>query len=148
MLTQTTETAIRIMIHLARQEGEEPIPIREVGIAVGGSATYVAKTIRRLVEGGLLRSFRGAAGGVRLASSSETITLLAIVEAAQGVLEENYCLTVSSDQPVCAFHMAMVETRAAVTASLSRWSLHMLSRPTPENASCRMLFASSSGPPT
>lgn len=144
VLTHTAETAIRAMIHLARQPGSDPVPIRRVGVAVGGSGTYVAKTVQRLVAAGLLRSTRGAWGGVALAAPADRITLRAIVEAAQGVFGEDYCLGAPSGSHPCGFHRAMVEAREAMLGALSRWSLRELAAPGPDHPICKMSFA----PPT
>lgn len=141
MLTQTTETAIRVMIFFASTRPTEPVSVRQLGDAVGGSPTYLAKTLRDLVRARLLESFRGTAGGVKLGAAPEDVTLLAIVEAAQGPLIESYCRTAPADYETCPFHRAMLELRSAAIDVLSKWTLAALAEPCAVGPYCKMLLS-------
>jgi Rrf2 family protein len=122
-LHYSTETAVRVLAHLATRSDDRPVPLRELGEAVGGSSTYLAKTVNDLVRARLLLSFRGARGGVVLARASERITLLDVVEAVQGELGASYCADAPTGEAVCGFHEAMVEVRRAMARILGRWTL-------------------------
>ena len=76
----------------------------------------------KLVRTGILRSTKGAHGGVVLARGPEEITLLAVIEACQGLLTANYCQAIVSHEAVhlCSFHQAMNELNS-VTVNTGRF---------------------------
>lgn len=135
MLTQTSESAIKCLIYLVHYGGTEPVPPRQIAEHINASPSYMAKITRMLVKTNILRSHRGSLGGVSLSRAPETISLLDVVEACQGLLVGNYCESIREHQlPVCAFHSAMVEVHEATTSVLRRWNLAMLSAcPSPQN---------------
>ena len=92
MLTKTTISAIRALVHLGLHGGGNPVSPRRMAEQLGESPTYLAKVMRLLVRTGILRAHYGAAGGVVLNHDPESITLLAITEACQGTLLANLCL--------------------------------------------------------
>ena len=51
----------------------------------------VSKLLKSLAQAGLVASFRGSAGGYRLARAADTISLIAIVEAMEGPLGMTEC---------------------------------------------------------
>ena len=127
MLTQTSETAIQALIYLSRREQNSPISPREIAEALDASPTYMAKIARMLVKANILRSHRGAMGGVTLSRRAADINLLEIVEACQGMLIGNYCDSMSGHvEPVCGFHTAMVEIHHATINVLKKWSLEKM----------------------
>lgn len=147
MLTQTSELAIRSLIYIGLEGGDEPLSPKRFADYLECSPSYLAKTIGMLVRSGILRSVRGAQGGVLLARSPDEITLLDIVEACQGLLVGNYCQAISGHiDPVCAFHAAMREVHQKTTETLSGWTLaDLLETPTSENLdggpnACKMKF--------
>jgi len=145
MLTQTSETAIRALIYLALHGNGEPIPPRQIAEEMDASPSYMAKITRMLVKANILRSHRGALGGVSFSRKPDEITLLNIVEACQGLLIGNYCETIKDHiDPVCAFHQAMVEVHQATLGVLMRWTLaDLASRPRPAgcNLGCKINIA-------
>jgi Rrf2 family transcriptional regulator, nitric oxide-sensitive transcriptional repressor len=148
MLTQTSESALKALIYLVHYGGPEPVPPREIAEQIGASPSYMAKITRMLVKTNILRSHRGSLGGVSLSRSPESISLLDVVEACQGLLVGNYCEGISDHPaPVCAFHQAMVEVHEATISVLSKWTLAKLAQaPAPgdgrtPNTSCKINIA-------
>lgn len=145
MLTQTSEIAIRVLLYLVVKKVDSPVSPRRIALDLDASPSYLAKITRDLVKAGLLRSHRGAMGGVTLAHEPDKISLLDIVQACQGLLVGSYCQGISDHpDPVCSFHEAMKEVHDSTVEILSRWTLAMLAeRPGPadsmkEPLSCRM----------
>lgn len=146
MLTQTSEIAIKALMVISVRQRGQPIAPRRIAEIVGCSPTYLMKTLRSLVKVGILRSQRGARGGVTLAREPETIALLEVVEACQGLIVGNYCQALGPDQMpgVCAFHQAMEQVYAATVGALSQWTLaDLTARPGPVDpklitGQCRM----------
>jgi len=145
MLTKTSETAIRLLVLLAQRSADTPLSPREIAERLNSSPTYTAKTAAQLAKAGLLRSHRGAQGGVTLALAPAEISLLAIVEACQGRILGDYCQPSDKLELVCAYHEAMHQVHEAVLRELRRYTLaDLVARPAPCGAlasavKCRML---------
>jgi Rrf2 family protein len=132
MLTKTTVSAIRALIHVGLHGSGGPISPRRIAEQLGESPTYLAKVMRLLVKAGILRAHFGTAGGVVLHRPPESITLLAITEACQGALLANLCSETGNMAGACAFHQAGAELHQAILGVMSRWTLaSFLSNPSP-----------------
>lgn len=132
MLTKTSLSAIRALVYLGLRNSGDPIPPRRIAIALGESATYLAKVIRHLVKAGILRAHRGAGGGVVLHRPPEAVTLRTIVEACQGTILGDFCNATEDLSRVCALHRAGAELHRAIVEVLDRWTLgDFLARPEP-----------------
>jgi Rrf2 family protein len=132
MLTKTTVSAIRALIHVGLHGSGGPISPRRIAEQLGESPTYLAKVMRLLVKAGILRAHFGVAGGVVLHRLPESITLLAITEACQGTLLANLCSETDNMAGVCAFHQAGAELHQAILGVMSRWTLaNFLGNPSP-----------------
>jgi len=84
MINQTIETAFRVLIFLGSQDANHLVSLQDIHDVVGGSATYLAKITAVLSRSGLLSSQRGAQGGLQLGRDAKKISMLEVVEAAQG----------------------------------------------------------------
>lgn len=123
MLGKTSVSAIRTLLLLAQQEDGVCLPPRKLAECLGESPTYLAKVTRHMVKHGILEAAKGAKGGVRLMRRPEDVTLLAIVEACQGTIVGNYCLSSRPSLHHCSFHKAAMELHHAITGVLERWTL-------------------------
>ncbi len=79
--------AVRIMVYLALQNGSHPSRKQDIAEAEEISPDYVEQILIRLRGGGLVMSHRGARGGFTLARDAHQITVLEVLEAAEGPLE-------------------------------------------------------------
>lgn len=147
MLTQTSEIAIRALIMIAMTPEGKMLTPKEISYQLGSSPTYMAKITGQLVKSNILRSQRGAQGGVTLSRPAKNITLLAIVQSCQGLIVGNYCEEMRDHPaPVCAFHTAMKEAHVALVSVFMKWTLaDMVKRPGPAPAAqkeltCKMGF--------
>lgn len=148
MLTQTSELAVRALLLLAIEPSTEPTPPRQLAESLNCSPSYLAKTVSMLVRAGVLQSVRGARGGVLLTRDPAEISLLEVVEACQGLLIGSYCTELAAHrEPICSYHRAMNDLHAAMTETLSKWSLKdLLAQPYSKHApegptGCKMLTA-------
>ena len=80
MLSQTTEYALRIVVHLASQS-EGPVTIPELAQATRIPRDYLPKVLRHLARAGLVHSQRGPNGGSVLARAPEELTIFDVVQA-------------------------------------------------------------------
>ena len=132
MLTKTSRSAIRALIHLGLNATGGPVSPRIVAEQLGESPSYLAKVARQLAKAGILRAHRGVTGGVTLNLPPEEITLLAIVEACQGTILADFCEDGADLAQTCAFHQAAAELHDAIVRVLSKWTLaELLANPHP-----------------
>jgi len=146
MLTQTTELAVKTLVLLALEGDDHPVSPSYLAERLDCSKSYLAKTLRTLVAAGILRSIRGARGGVVLEHSPQEISLLAVVEACQGMLVGDYCREAGDPRVVCSFHRAMKQLHTVVVETLKSWTLQdLLAHPAKpdleaDGLNCRMRF--------
>ena len=124
--TKTSISALRALLYLAREEADTCISPRRLAEALGESPTYLAKVVRHLVKAGILQAEKGVKGGVRLVTPPGQVSLLAVVEACQGTVVGDYCLSTEPEFSYCGFHHAAQEIHDAITGILSRWSLEQI----------------------
>jgi Rrf2 family protein len=82
--TAAASYALRALTHLAAQGVNAPMASRGVAQVCQLPENYLLKVLAPLVRAGLLYSVKGPNGGYRLARPANQITLLEIVEAADG----------------------------------------------------------------
>ncbi|MCI8647048.1 MAG: Rrf2 family transcriptional regulator [Firmicutes bacterium] len=92
--------ALRVMLDLAVNGTGQYIPLKEVAARQEITLKYLEQVINLLKKSGFVQSYRGNAGGYRLAKEPAAYTLGDILRAAEGSLapvacleeEENQCL--------------------------------------------------------
>jgi Rrf2 family protein len=132
MLTKTSITAIRLLIHVGQSGVSDPASVRQAADRLNESPPYLAKVAGQLVRSGVLRGQRGVAGGVSLARPAKEITMLVIVEACQGAILGDFCQDAPDLRQACAFHRASAELHRSIVQVLSRWTLaELLKKPDP-----------------
>lgn len=122
-LTTTGEYAIRAVLHLASQPLGSTVPIADVASAQEIPENYLRKIVGLLTRSGLCASVRGVAGGIRLSKSAEMITLLDVVEAAEGKISLNACLlgpNMCHRTPWCAVHIVWCEAQQKIREILQK----------------------------
>ncbi len=78
---------------------ERRLSVADLAKQLGVSRSHLAKVMQRLMHKGLVDSIRGAKGGFRLARPADRLTLLEVVEALDGEIQDTRCLF---GKPVCA----------------------------------------------
>jgi Rrf2 family transcriptional regulator, nitric oxide-sensitive transcriptional repressor len=120
-LTQHTDYGLRLMIVLARREGE-PISLPEFAAEQQLSYHHVAKVAQALVREGFLRSRRGRSGGVELARRPEEITVGEVVRVLERGLQLADCAGCALRDD-CSASPLLAEALAAFLAVLDRSTL-------------------------
>lgn len=86
------EYGLRCLLQISRQGEGGSLTIPEIGAAEGLSIPYVAKLVRILRQGGLLKSIRGQSGGYTLTRPPEQIVIGEVLAVLGGRLfESGYC---------------------------------------------------------
>ena len=88
-LNSETDYAIRIISCLA--ECNDRIDAAGIAEKTGVTQRFTLKILHRLVQGGIVKSFKGNKGGYVLARPSDEITLLQVVEEIYGPLNLSRC---------------------------------------------------------
>ncbi|RME07154.1 MAG: Rrf2 family transcriptional regulator [Deltaproteobacteria bacterium] len=106
-VSKASQYAIRAMTHLARQPASEAVLIREIATEEGIPQPFLAKVIRMLGRCGLVETFKGPGGGIRLARPPYRITVREIIECVDGPTLFEGCflgLSTCSDDAPCPIH--------------------------------------------
>lgn len=126
-LTQFTDLALRLMVHLAANQGRR-ITIADAATACGASRFQFMKVANHLARNGLIKALKGRSGSIMLAAPPQQITVGAIVRAA----EEDFNLVECSSGvacrmlPGCAIPSVLGDALIAFLAQLDRRSLEDL----------------------
>jgi len=130
-LTRKGEYAIRGIIYLAKQPVGKVILVSEVAEATGVSQTFLAKIFQNFAKLGLVNSFRGTGGGFLLGRPAAKITLRQVVEAVEGPIIPNRCLSGDgncSREAECMVHPVWRKVQGEVGAILDSVTLEDLAK--------------------
>ncbi len=95
----------RALLELALHQGEGPIQLKHIANKQQVSLQYLEHLIRPLVAGGVIKSMRGAHGGVWLGKPPQSIKLSEIVDLLEGSTDPVECV---SDSGHCSFSRSCV----------------------------------------
>jgi len=91
-VSRKIDYALRAMIHLAGLPEGRIAPLQDLSSTLHLPREFLAKILKILADGGLVRSARGAHGGYQLARPAGDISFLEVIEAAEGPVQLNVCL--------------------------------------------------------
>jgi Rrf2 family protein len=97
MFSTKAEYGIRVMAHLARHDGSQPISLSSIADAEGLPLAYLEHLVQRLRKAELVESRRGAHGGYTLARPAAEVTMAEIVAALEGEIAPIECITADAD---------------------------------------------------
>ena len=92
MVSQTASYALRAVLLLAKLDNERPLSALAMARQLDIPSDYLAKTLHRLRQEGVVTSFRGAHGGYRLAEHARDLPLVRVLEPFQEVRHGGRCL--------------------------------------------------------
>ncbi|MBD0292101.1 MAG: Rrf2 family transcriptional regulator [Jiangellaceae bacterium] len=129
-LNRKGDYAVRAALCLARCWGTaEYVKIREVAAAVALPLGYTPYVLRLLAGAGLAEARAGRQGGYRLTATPESISLLDVVEAAEGPFVLERCIMRGGPchwDDACAVHLAWSTAMQACRESLRSTTLAQL----------------------
>lgn len=125
-LSRRGDYAVRAAIVLARDEGHGYVKIREVAERMSIPRPYTPQILKILDTAGIAEAKAGRDGGYRLKRAASSISLLEIVEAAEGSLRTNRC-TLRGEPCVwespCPVHQSWVAASEALRYQLGKTTL-------------------------
>jgi Rrf2 family transcriptional regulator, cysteine metabolism repressor len=130
MFSTKAEYGIRVMAHLARHDGSQPISLSSIADAEGLPLAYLEHLVQRLRRQGLVESRRGAHGGYTLSRPAREITMAEIVGALEGHLAPIECITpegmcsreVKGDAP-CPTKLLWTRVQGSIVRTLTDMTL-------------------------
>ena len=134
-LTRHGDYAVRVVVDLASQPAGAIVPRARIQERQDVPAAYLAKIVQGLARGGLVRTHPGARGGVSLARPASSISLLHVIEAAEGPLALNRCVAGAGACPrdrLCPVHPVWLRLQALVASELAAVTASALATAAPQ----------------
>jgi len=125
-LSRRGDYAVRAALYLARQEHNELASVREIAAAMAIPQSFAGQVLADLARARILAARTGRGGGYWLDREPKDISLLEIVEAAEGTLRAERCAL--GDGPcrwdsVCPMHAFWQQAVGAVREQLAAVTL-------------------------
>ena len=92
MISTRGRYAIRVMLDLAENEKDRPIPLKDIALRQGISKKYLEIIVKDLVKGELLEGSSGKGGGYKLLRKPEEYTIGEILDLMEGTMSSVVCL--------------------------------------------------------
>lgn len=130
-LTRKGEYAIRGIVYLAKQAPGKVVLVSEVAEATDVPQTFLAKIFQSFAKLGLVNSFRGTGGGFLLGRPAAKITLRQVVEAVEGPIIPNRCLTEEGNcgrERECSVHPVWRKVQGEIATILDSVTLEDLAK--------------------
>ena len=97
MFSTRTEYGVRVMVELARRNGDGPVSLADIASTEELPLAYLEHLVARLRKAGLVESRRGARGGYLLARPAPEISMAEVVEALEGSIAPIECISQAAD---------------------------------------------------
>lgn len=98
MISTKGRYALRVMIELARHDGEGYIPLKDIAEKEQISKKYLEIIVRELVSSKLVTGVSGKGGGYKLSRSPEDYSVGEILEVTEGSLAVVACLVNGAEE--------------------------------------------------
>lgn len=82
----------RALLDLALHAGDEPVQLKDIAQRQEVSVHYLEHLVAPLIGGGILRSTRGARGGIQLARPASDIKLSEVIQLLEGTISPVECV--------------------------------------------------------
>ncbi|MEX0945220.1 MAG: Rrf2 family transcriptional regulator [Balneolaceae bacterium] len=126
LLSKSCVYGLRAALYLANQEKGKYIPIRQMSDKLEISFHFLTKILQQLTAEGILQSFKGPNGGVRLVRKGSEIPLMDVVVAIDGSKLLTECalgLPGCGVKAPCPIHDKWAETRDSIREMLESSTL-------------------------
>ncbi|MFC2060272.1 RrF2 family transcriptional regulator [Chloroflexota bacterium] len=119
----------RALLDLALHRAEEPVLLKDIAQRQQISLIYLEHIIAPLIAGGIIRSTRGAKGGVSLSKPPEEIRLSEVIQLLEGSIDPSECINNPETCPrseLCAARDIWSEMKKAMDGILESTTLQGL----------------------
>lgn len=121
--------ATRALLDLALHQEEAPVLLKDIAQRQQISLPYLEHLITPLIAGGILRSTRGARGGVSLAKLPEQVKLREVIQLLEGSTAPVECVNnpdICTRSDLCVTRDIWCELRSAIDGVLESTTLQDL----------------------
>jgi len=121
-ISRRTDYGVRVILDLSALAEDERASTHEIADRQNIPAPFLAKIISQLSLSGLVTTFRGAGGGVKLARPASEISLLQVIEALDGPVRLNRCVIEPGACPrddFCPVHHIWAKAQVDLTSLLA-----------------------------
>lgn len=121
-ISRRTDYGVRVILDLAALSGNERTSTQQIAERQSIPPPFLAKIISQLSLSGLVITYRGAGGGVKLARPASEISLLQVIEALDGPVRLNRCVIEPGACPrdeYCPVHQIWGKAQTELTTLLS-----------------------------
>ncbi len=127
-LTRAADYAVRVMIHLASLPDGTKVRLADLAVAAEAPEKFLAKLLQYLTRADLVASRRGPSGGFELSARARQATIADVVEAIEGPIELNLCLSEKGcdRQEWCPAHQVWAQAQEAMLTLLRRSTIDEL----------------------
>ena len=119
----------RALLDLARHEGEKPVQLKEIAGRQDISLHYLEHIIAPLVGAGIIKSIRGARGGLQLTRQPKDVKLGEVIQLLEGAIAPVDCIgdPASCERAdLCVTRDVWCEMKEAIEAALDAVTLQDL----------------------
>ena len=123
--------SVRAVLDLARSYGVSRRKTREISDKMDIPPKYLPQVMGDLIRAGLVESVAGPGGGYSLARRPNDVSLLEVVEAAEGPIRNTKCLMRGGPchwHDACSLHEAWAEAQDKMVSQLAKTSFAQLAR--------------------
>jgi Rrf2 family protein len=128
-LTRAADYAVRVMIRLAGLPPGTRASRADLAEEAECPEQFLSKVLQSLTHAGLVVSHRGNTGGFELSPGNRNASVLQVVEAVEGPVRLNLCLTsphACERQTWCPTHAVWAEAQAAMAGVLQKATISAL----------------------
>ncbi len=136
-LNQATDYAFRAVLFLAHQPIGKVVDSQAIARQEHIPTRFLLKIMPSLIQAGIIKSQRGAGGGYALNKTPAEISLLHVLEAVEGPINLNRCISDPSlcsknGTPYCEIHSALDEIRIRLNAEFASHNFEQIMRKDPD----------------
>ena len=116
----------RVLLDLATRNDKDPVPLKEIARRQQMSVLYLEHIITPLTAAGIIRSTRGARGGIQLIRPPQDIKLSEVLELLEGSTAPVDCINdpnACQRSEVCATRDVWIELKKAIDGVLESKTL-------------------------
>jgi Rrf2 family protein len=128
-LTRAADYGVRVMIHLATLPDHQLTRLPALARATGAPESFLSKVLQALCHAGFLASRRGQSGGFELLALGREASLRAVVEAIDGPIRLNVCLSSGDSckrKAYCPAHSVWEKAQEAMVEVLNKATVAQL----------------------
>lgn len=119
-ITREADYALRIVSMLAFEDCQ--VEAKTISEQKMIPYRFTLKILRKLVQAGIVKSFRGVNGGYKLNKDVSEITLYEIIETIDGVIDINRCITepdICQNSGECKIQRALIDAQKVLIDHLN-----------------------------